>query len=217
MNKIALSVGTSCLAVIASAGVSMAQPSRGYYSQPPPQGYYGQTQNAANGFNERAGHLIAGVSLGFGGMSVDDKSVKCNNCSSNPVAFSASANIGGMLSNQLGLMLELQANSQTVSELGNNTIFLTQTAAMIAAQYWVSPRLWIKGGVGFANLSNTDSNSDAQLDIGSGGAALIGAGYELVSNQRMAVDLQGRFVIGSYDGINSKTSSGTVGVGINWF
>ena len=199
-------------------GTASAQPNGGYYSPAPRGGYYSQPQNTApGGFMDRTGRMTAGLSLGFGGMSVGDQTVTCNNCTTNPAAFEVSAHIGGVLSPQFALMLELQVNTQTVSEVGYDTIFLTQSAAMVAAQYWISPRLWLKGGLGFAKLSNTASNTDAELVIDNGGAALIGAGYELLSNRNLAIDLQGRFIVGSYDGINAKTSSGTVGVGINWF
>ncbi|HPH66039.1 MAG TPA: hypothetical protein PLF40_09860 [Kofleriaceae bacterium] len=192
----------------ALGGTAQAQPA-GYYSQPPRQ--------SAGGFTDRTGRMTAGVSLGVGGMSVGDESVRCSNCTTNPAAFAIAAHIGGVLSPQFALMLEVQVNTQTVEEQTYDTIFLTQSAAMVAAQYWVSPRLWLKGGIGFAKLSNTASSTDAELVIDNGGAALFGAGYELLSNRHLAIDLQGRFIVGSYDGINAKTSSGTVGVGINWF
>ncbi len=104
-----------------------------------------------------------------------------------------------------------------VTPVGDQGADIAKTAAMVAAQYWISPRLWLKGGLGFAKLSNTASGTDAELVIDNGGAALLGAGYELLSNRNFAIDLQGRFIVGSYDGINAKTSSGTVGVGLNWF
>lgn len=202
-----------------AAGTASAQPNGGYYAPAPRgSGYYSQPQNSApGGFLDRTGRMTAGLSLGFGGMSVGDQTVMCNNCTTNPAAFAVSGHIGGVLSPQFALMLELQVNAQTVEEQTNDTIFLTQSAAMIAAQYWISPRLWLKGGIGFAKLSNTSSNTDAELVIDNGGAALLGAGYELLSNRNFAIDLQGRFIVGSYDGINAKTSSGTVGVGVNWY
>ncbi len=202
-----------------AAGTASAQPNGGYYAPAPRgSGYYSQPQNSApGGFVDRTGRMTAGLSLGFGGMSVGDQTVMCNNCTTNPAAVAVSGHIGGVLSPQFALMLELQVNTQTVDEQNYDTIFLTQSAAMIAAQYWISPRLWLKGGLGFAKLSNTSSNTDAELVIDNGGAALLGAGYELLSNRNFAIDLQGRFIVGSYDGINAKTSSGTVGVGVNWY
>jgi hypothetical protein len=42
-------------------------------------------------------------------------------------------------------------------------------------------------------------------------------GFELLSAQRFSVDLQGRLVAGSYDGIDQQITAASIGVGINWF
>jgi hypothetical protein len=88
---------------------------------------------------------------------------------------------------------------------------------MFAAQYWVTPQLWLKGGIGFASLDlqNNDYYEEAHIDSG---MALMGAaGFELLSSQRFSVDLQGRLMAGSYDGIDQQITSASIGVGINWF
>jgi hypothetical protein len=201
------------------AGTAEAQPG-GYYGprQPAPQGYYSQpAAGGGSGLHARGGRLMYGFSLGFGGMSVGDKAVECSNCTYNPVAVHVSAHIGGMVNDQLGLMLDVQGNAQTVEERGNGDTILNQTVAMFAAQYWVSPRLWIKGGIGVASLSLQDSASNAQQKVDEGAAVMGAVGYELLSNRGFSVDLQGRFIAGSYEGVDIRTSAGTVGVGINFF
>ena len=42
-------------------------------------------------------------------------------------------------------------------------------------------------------------------------------GFELLSARNFAVDLQGRLIQGSYNGLDDSVTSGTVGVGINWY
>ena len=44
-----------------------------------------------------------------------------------------------------------------------------------------------------------------------------GIGYELYSTREFAVDLQGRLIEGSYKGIDDQITSGTIGVGFNWY
>ena len=83
-------------------------------------------------------------------------------------------------------------------------------------------QFWVKGGLGGSNLSVTsqDAFGNGENDPvahGSGGALLLAAGYELFSAPRFSVDLQGRLLFTTYDGLNDKITAGTVGVGVNWF
>jgi hypothetical protein len=207
--------------------VAIAQP--GYGAPPPgynpgyrPGGYYSQQpQTAPGGFWDRGGGLVWGVSLGVGQMSSKDGPVECLNCSYSPFAWEVEFHVGGMLSPRLALLGEFQGNVQTVEEVaggeGNKT--LAQFGAMLAAQYWLSPKLWLKGGLGVAHLAYNYNDAYGTQDqpIDDGGIFLVSAGYEVLSGREFAVDLQGRWVVGSYDGINDKVSSATVGFGINWY
>ena len=53
--------------------------------------------------------------------------------------------------------------------------------------------------------------------VDDGSALLLGAGYEVLSAPNFSIDLQGRLLIGSYSGIDEQITSGTIGVGFNWF
>jgi hypothetical protein len=86
---------------------------------------------------------------------------------------------------------------------------------MIAAQFWLIPVLWIKGGLGFANLQ-TD-NAFFTSDLGTGGAIMGAIGVELLSARNFALDLQGRIIEGTYNSGNDHLTSGTIGLGINWY
>jgi hypothetical protein len=126
-----------------------------------------------------------------------------------------------MVSQQLGIMLEVQGNGQTVDESQFGATSLIQTTAMVAAQYWVTPQLWIKGGVGAATLgySYDDNFSGNTSDVGKraeGGAAMGGVGYELLSSRTFSIDAEARMIVGSYqDG--QDVSAGSLGVGFNWY
>lgn len=182
----------------------------GYYAPPPPPALPG-------GFHNRTGRLAWGFSLGVGGMHDRGSNVtSCSNCDFNPAAGEVDGHVGGFVSPRLALMVEGQVNAQTVSVdpvYGDDTT-LSQNTLMIAGQYWVTPQLWVKGGVGLASLWASDGWTDWQGP--SGGALMGGAGYELLSARNFAVDVQARLIQGTYRGFDTVTS-GTVGVGFNWY
>ena len=85
---------------------------------------------------------------------------------------------------------------------------------MIAGQYWLTPQLWIKGGIGVAQLY-ADNSYDASTSERRRGHGW--RGFEVFSARNFAVDLQGRIIQGSYNSLDDSVTSGTVGVGINWY
>ncbi|HEU0035862.1 MAG TPA: hypothetical protein VFQ53_34855 [Kofleriaceae bacterium] len=187
-----------------------AQPG-GYYSGPPPG------SQLPGGFHNRQGRLTFGFQLGLGGMNDDVGDIDCGNCDYNPLSLGISGHIGGFLGPRFALMFELQANTQQVSQgaFSDEDQFLTQSAAMIAGQYWLTPQLWLKGGIGLAHLQVDDAYFVSDID---NGTALMGAiGFEVFSAQYMSIDIQGRLINGAYKGIDNNVTAGTVGVGINWF
>ena len=184
------------------------------------QGYYGGGPPAAvapGGFHNRMGRLTYGGAIGFGGMHDSGSSVTaCTNCDLKPLAFEADGHIGGMLSPRFGLMLEVQVNAQVVhsSRINGDTV-LSQGAVMLAGQYWVVPMVWIKGGIGVASLQADDAYFTT--DFGTGGAIMGAVGVELLSARNFALELQGRLIEGSYHSLDDHITSGTIGVGINWY
>jgi hypothetical protein len=181
----------------------------GGYGPPPPAPLPG-------GYHNRMHRLAYGFSIGLGGMHDAGSNVTtCGNCDYNPIAVEVDGHIGGFLSPRFALMLEGQSNLQTVSsDLYDDTV-LSQNALMIAGQYWLHPQFWVKGGIGFAQLYA--DNSYEVWDFGTGGVLMGAAGFELMSARNFAVDLQGRLIRGQYDSFNDSVTSGTIGVGINWY
>lgn len=207
------------LAFLLAPGLAAAQ---GYYGGSGP-GYYQQppATQLPGGFHNRQGRLIFGVNLGLGGMHDDIGDINCDNCSD--IAGEIAGHIGGFIGPRLALMGEIQGNAQTLSVgAAGDTQTLVQTALMIAAQYWVTPQLWIKGGIGFANLQvDWSAYGDGVTDASSqpeSGVALLGAvGYEVLSARNFSVDIQGRLLNGGYDAIQNNITALSVGVGLNWF
>lgn len=180
------------------------------------QGYYGQPDPVPGGFHNRAGRLMVGASLGLGGLHDNGSGItNCDNCR-NGLAVELDGHIGGMINHRLALMLESQVNGRTVhSNFYDSDTILTQTAVMFAAQFWITPQLWVKGGLGVANLRADDSY--ITYDYGYGLALLGAAGFELLSAQHFAVDLQGRLIDGGYNSGSDHITSFTLGVGLNWY
>ncbi len=113
----------------------------------------------------------------------------------------------------LGALLAVEGRSHAATSL-------VQASAMVAIQYWLTPQLWIKGGIGGANLgysydNGSTQNSDSE-SIADGGAAMGAVGYELLSAPRFSIDAQLRMIVGSYDQ-GQDVSGGSIGVGFNWF
>jgi hypothetical protein len=186
------------------------------------QGYYGPGGGPGGpvpgGFHNRMGRLTYGGAIGFGGMHDGGSTITtCTNCDVKPLAFEADGHIGGMLSPRFGLMLEVQVNAQTVQRaaFANEDTILSQGAVMIAGQYWLLPMLWVKGGVGIASLQV--DNAYVTGDFGTGGAFLGAVGVELLSARNFALELQGRLIEGTYHSLNDNVTSGTIGIGINWY
>jgi hypothetical protein len=200
------------LACLLFPSIAFAQ----YYSAPPPNSQH------PGGFHNRSRGVIFGGSIGLGGMEDNGGDIECFNCDS--IAGQIAFHLGGFISPRMALMGELQGNFQTLSsdQFTGETAVLTQGALMLAAQYWITPQLWIKGGIGFSSLQVDYSYyGDGIIDESSApenGVALMGAvGFELLSARRFSVDLQARLLNGSYDQGSYNLTAGSIGIGLNWF
>lgn len=205
-------------AVASAQGYGRRGGGGGYYAGPQP------TYQLPGGFWNRQGRLTFGGSIGLGAMSDRFGDIECVDCDYNPVSGMIEGHIGGFIGPRLALLGEVQVNGQTISSNGRtgDTTTLIQSTLMIAAQYWITPQLWIKGGIGFANLRLERSYyGDGIVDessIPENGLALMGAvGYELLSARYFSIDLQGRLINGAYKGIDNTVTGATIGVGINWY
>jgi len=202
------------LAVLLVPGLAAAQ---GYYGGGP--GYSSPAQNTQlpGGFHNRQGRIAYGGSIGLGGMHDSGSNVTtCTTCNYNPIAIELDGHIGGFLTPRFALMAEGQINAQSVEATGYDDTVLSMNSLMIAGQYWLTPQLWIKGGVGISQLYADNSYGDV-WDFGTGGVAMAAAGFEVFSARNMAVDLQARIIQGSFNSLDDNVTSGTLGLGINWY
>lgn len=176
------------------------------------------------GFHNRQGRLMFGVSIGLGGMSDRGGDIECSGCDYSTISGEADGHIGGFLGARFALMAELQANVQTLASdrYTGDTSTLVQSALMLAGQYWLTPQLWIKGGIGFANIRVDrsyygDGVVDSSTAPENGGAIMGAIGYEVLSAPYFSIDLMGRVINASYKGIDNNVTAGTIGIGINWY
>jgi hypothetical protein len=146
---------------------------------------------------ERKGFLI-GFSLGGGAYSCED----CSDTLSGP---GSEIHLGGMLSPKVALMFD---GGGIAGDDGGDSIYFTTSTA--AAQFFVSDRVWLKGGLGLAQLS-CDGCGDSETGVG----VLLAAGLELVQKKKFVLDLQARATGGSFDGGN--ISGFAFHLGFNWY
>ncbi len=183
----------------------------GYYAAPPPPPQaYGPGQYVRRG-------LTLGGSFGVGDMVGEKGPIECFNCDYNPLAFTADFHIGAMLNPRLALLFESSITGKTLEANGTET--LLQYAGYIAAQYWVTPRLWIKGGIGGAHLTlQIDDGAFITEDsVANGGAVLGAVGYEVMAGPHFSIDLQLRGASAAYGELGESIQTGSFGLGFNWY
>lgn len=190
------------------------------YGQPPPPpgggygGYYGPYGPPPD--PTRRG-LTLGFGVGLGGMDSDSNLTECFDCNYDPLALGFDFHLGAMLSPNMALLGEVFFHAQNIDSDGFN--WISQTMLVGALQFWLTPQLWLKGGLGVATLqSHYDDGYEFDDDtIDTGFAVLGAAGFEVLSSPWFAIDLQVRLASGSYEGVDEQVNVGTVGLGFNWY
>ena len=173
--------------------------------------YYGRPRYyAAPGYYPGGGYrsgLVAGVGIGVGGISADQCGGDCGS------GLSLEGHIGGMVDPRLALMFDAWA------VFHRNTDFDTTTTSGVytgALQFWLSPIVWLKGGVGLGRTERSDFFGP--LGSASGFAIMGAGGVELVHTGFFALDLQGRIghtFISNADG--GAVTDYAFMVGFNWY
>jgi len=196
-KRLALVFSFGLLATFGSLSAAHAQygAPRPYYGTPPaPRGVY------------RSG-LTFGGSLGLGAISSDGCGAYCGG------AGMIEGHIGGMLNPRLALMGDFWGAAHRWDD-GYGTGTTYQGLYTIALQYWVTDILWLKGGVGFAQL-NFGYDGAAVPD--ENGPGIIGAlGVEVLQAYNFALDLQFRLGHGFYD-TGPDVNNLALMVGVNWY
>ena len=210
---LALGLGIALATVLGTASPAQAQYAPGYYPPPPPpppppRGVY------------RSG-LIFGGSIGLGGFWYS----QCNDICGGAGAIEG--HIGGMVAPRLAIMGDFWEGFHPFSSGGfSGTTY--QGIYTLAAQFWLSDNLWIKGGLGLGYLTvssdigyyyNGYTYSTSVSD--SAFAFMLAAGIELYQAYNYALDLQLRYGNAVYTGAGldsaGDTNMVTVMIGFNWY
>jgi len=226
-----LGLGTAAAAALSlsilAPPTAAAQPGAPPPPPPPADPGYGAPPAPApslelpGGFFYRRG-LAIGFGLGVGNMSFDSGPIECIDCEADPAAVGFDFHIGGMLNPRMALLFEVWATTKQIDYYG--TTFFSQAMMMGALQYWLTPQLWLKGGLGLSTLSYSIDGEDVDVECGqpdgepcTGGAIMGAVGYEVLSSRNFAIDLQLRFGSGSYEGISDQVNAITFGADLNWY
>ncbi len=180
-------------AALTSAGVASAQP------QP------------ARQLPHREG-LIFGFGLGGGQMSCQSDQDICNKTLEGSGSFDV--HVGGMISPRLAIMGDAWVMYYT-----ENNVTITHSITTVAAQYWLAPRLWIKGGVGAAVarahyrgiLLSISDRTDSVPGV------MAAIGYELLVGQRFAMDVKLKAGTGFYNDNQVRAKNAALILGFNWY
>jgi hypothetical protein len=207
-KNLIVGLGVVLLTVLGSVSIAEAQgyPPPYYPPPPPPPPPHGVY---------RAG-LVFGFSAGVGSIHYNDCGDACG------VAGLLEGHIGGMINPRTALMLEIWGADHPFSS-GGNSFETINSFFTGAVQYWVNDIVWIKGGLGVAELRQTvndtyDNYGYTSADIT--GFALFGAaGVEVMQSYNFALDIQLRIGNGFYsqDGDSFSAQNYALMVGFNWY
>jgi hypothetical protein len=150
--------------------------------------------------------LTLGFSLGLGGFSFE-----CDGCDDSAYGGGAlDFHIGGMLNQRLGIMFD----GWGVSHLLDEDESVTHVVATGGIQYWLGTHLWIKGALGFGQLSYefqgyTEAVSDTGLALAAAG------GLEILQAPHFTLDLQLRISTTAYE--DTAVHMFGLTIGANWY
>jgi hypothetical protein len=157
---------------------------------------------------------LVGLGVGIGGVQVEGRELSCTGCGNQPVATDFNVHIGGWAGTQTAMLLELQGSAQTIEMNDSGAVRMAQLAAMVGGQYWLTPRLWLKGGIGASTVATRSDKQTERVD--SGLALMCGVGYELSGGERYSVEVLARLTSGNYDWFG-QVRAASIGVGLNWY
>lgn len=207
MTRIFVAIALVFAATAQVVSTADAQPGR-YYAEPPPPAPvpYVAPPPVRRG-------LTLGFDLGVGSMEADSGPIRCDGCEGDQAAGSLGFWIGAMLNPRFALLFHGSITGQALDDTGD--VSLINSTALVAAKWWLSRRLWIKGGLGFASLSISSPTGDE--GIADGGAGMLGVGFEAVHSRKFALDISLTATSSSYEEIDDTISTGILNLGFNWF
>jgi hypothetical protein len=136
----------------------------------------------------------------------------------------ASFQVGWMLTPRLALMMDTHAAAVGESNLehpGAEANALVQGVVVLGAQYWTSPRIWVKGGIGHGEVrasATIPSDNGMSVDITeteSGFGSLAAVGYEFYQGDSLRLNVNAQYAGIHGDQLNRANL--VLGVGMAWY
>jgi hypothetical protein len=208
-KNLIVGLGVVLLTVLGSVSIAEAQgyPPPYYPPPPPPPPPHGVY---------RAG-LVFGFSGGVGAIHTNNCGDACG------VAGLGEGHLGGMISPRAAVMFEIWLADHPFSA-GGSSFETINTFFTGAAQYWVNDIVWVKGGLGVAEIRQDINGGYAYgysyTSASNTGFALFGAaGVEVMQSYNFALDIQLRVGNGFYSDTAGSFSVQNYGlmVGFNWY
>jgi hypothetical protein len=174
-------------------------------------------QRDANGFWPRRG-IYGGFGIGFGQLTYGD----CQDCSDDSWGgFGFHGNLGWHLNPQLGIFVDADFVAVNPTD-GDFDVLLMQYVGTAGVQFWVTPPLWLKGGIGSAQqaVGGDDTNcDDPSVDCTSdtAPAILFAGGYEVLHGPNFSIDAELRLGAGFYEEFYGGTVTNvSLQFSVNW-
>jgi hypothetical protein len=203
-KRVALLVAAAC-AVYALAAAPSTASAQGYGGP----GYYpGAPPPAPPPGIIRSG-LIVGGAVGLGGIFDAD----CDDCSGLG-AFGLQFHIGGMIAPNLALVFDMSG----LYHVFDDDSILTSATFLGVIRGWLGRIFWLEAGLGLGYLEATDAWGYTEGSR-TGGAALVGAGIEVLQTPSFALDIQLRISGARFSAGGNSFGISNVGVfvGFNWY
>lgn len=165
-------------------------------------------------YGERNGATF-GIAVGGGTIGCSDSDGSDCGGTGDLDAGGVSMRAGFMISPGLALAGEVWAMSRTENEFN-----VSQAIAAATLRGWLSPRLWLQGGVGVARSAAEVELGDDSLELMSETdyvpAAVAGIGVELISTDHLALDLELKGGSGLYED-DIQVYNLSAGVGVSFY
>lgn len=158
--------------------------------------------------------IMVGIGLNGGHIAFECTDGSCDESLNE--AGGGEIHVAYMLGKKLAISGEVWGMMHNDEVLGVD-VSVTHIITTIGPQYWVLPRMWIRGGLGWARahveydagIIGGDAQSEDVLGVA------LGLGLEIVSGPNFALDIQLRGGTGFYE--DGNTSNAGLGVGLTWF
>jgi hypothetical protein len=156
-----------------------------------------------------------GVGVGAGHIGCSDSNGNdCNSDDNEIDAGGISFRAGVMISPYLALAADLWAMGRTEDD-----VTVSQGIAAATLRGWATPRFWLQGGVGVArSAAEVDLGADVEVmsETDYVPAAVAGIGYELISTDLLALDLELKAGTGLYED-DIQVYNLSLGAGVSFY